>query len=228
MKTIGILQPGYLPWLGFFEQLYKSDIFVIYDDVQYDKNGWRNRNRIKTPNGPIWLTVPVLTTGKSSQKVCEAVPDPKVNWGEKHLKSIEMNYRKAPFFSEYFPGLQDILLRTWPLLADLDCVLIKWLMNVLGFEREIVRSSTLGIGGDKIERLVQICKRFDANCFYEGQSGENYIDVGDFEKEGIRVDFQNYRHPVYKQLYGPFLSHLSIIDLTFNHGSSSLQTLLNQ
>lgn len=228
MKTIGILQPGYLPWLGFFEQLYHSDIFVLYDDVQYDKNGWRNRNRIKTLTGPIWLTVPVLTTGKSSQQVCEAGIDPKVNWAAKHLKSVEMNYKKASFFNDYFPILRDLLSQSWPLLVDLDCALIEELMRALGFERKIVRSSTLGIEGDRFERLVRICKHFGADRFYEGQAGENYIDPGDFEKAGIRVDFQHYKHPVYDQLFGAFLSHLSIIDLLFNHGSSSLHILLNQ
>ncbi len=228
MKTIGILQPSYLPWLGFFEQLHQSDVFVLYDDVQFDKNGWRNRNRIKTANGPIWLTVPVLTTGHSQQKICETRIDPKMDWRKKHLKSIEMNYRKAPFYDAYYPLLAKVLEREWIFLVDLDIELIKALSEALGIRRQIVRSSELKIEGDRLGRLIQICQHFGADRFYEGQAGENYIEKADFEKHKIQVDFQHYQHPVYRQLYGAFLSHMSIIDLIFNHGSDSLKVLLGE
>lgn len=109
MRVAGILQPGYLPWLGFFDQLFRSDVFVIYDDVQYDKNGWRNRNRIKTPQGPLWLTVPVLTKGKSGQLVCETMINNNENWRVKHLNAIQSNYAKAPFLSSVFPLLKKLL-----------------------------------------------------------------------------------------------------------------------
>lgn len=224
-RTIGILQPGYLPWLGFFEQLYRSDVFVLYDDVQYDKNGWRNRNRIKTAQGAAWLTVPVLTKGKSAQRVAETLIDPKERWYEKHAKTLQMNYAKAPFFRSYFPEIEKVLSHDWNLLVDLDEALIRMIAGFLGLEREIVRSSTLRIEGDTARRLIGLCKHFGADYFYEGEAGKDYIQPADFQREGIRVEFQKYQHPVYHQLHGEFISHLSVIDLIFNHGPESLDIL---
>jgi hypothetical protein len=228
MKTIGILQPGYLPWLGFFEQLYRSDIFVIYDDVQYDKHSWRNRNRIKTPTGPIWLTVPVLTRGKSGQLVSETLIDNRSHWGEKHLKALQANYARAPFFKEYYPVLGSVLSTPQERLADLDAALIQKIAGLLNLKTEIIRSSQLNIQGDKINRLISLCRHFGAGVFYEGKAGEDYIEPREFGKNGIRVEFQNYQHPVYRQLHGEFVSHLSIADLLFNHGPESLKILIGE
>lgn len=223
---IGILQPGYLPWLGFFEQIYRSDVFVIYDDVQYDKHGWRNRNRIKTSNGIQWLTVPVIVSNENTPLIKDVRIDNKKNWRRKHLLSIKQNYSAAQFFKEYMPLFEEAYAKEWEYLVDIDIYFILKICEILGMaDKKIVRSSDLNIVGGRIERLINICKLFNADTFYEGASGRNYINEADFAVYGIKVEFQDYRHPVYKQLYGEFVPYLSIVDLIFNHGNKSLSVL---
>lgn len=226
---IGILQPGYLPWLGFFEQMYRSDVFVLYDDVQYDKEGWRNRNRIKTANGVQWLTVPVLMKFSDHPLITDIRINNEVNWRKKHLASIRQNYGKAPFFRDYEGLFEEALSKGWNLLIDLDVYFVTKLAECLGMrEKRILRSSDLPVKGERIERLIHLCKHFGADTFYEGAAGRNYIDEEAFLKEGVRVEFQDYEHPIYSQLHGGFISHLSVIDLLFNHGRESLSILTSQ
>ena len=226
---IGILQPGYLPWLGFFEQMYRSNIFVIYDDVQYDKHGWRNRNRIKTANGIQWLTVPVHVSLKEPLLIKEVRIDNRQNWAKKHLLSIRQNYAKAPFLKEYINIFEEAYSKEWEYLVDVDMYFITKLAECLHMkDKEIIMSSNLNVKGDRIERLINICKIFNANTFYEGAIGKNYIDEGYFNRHGIKVEYQDYKHPVYKQLYGVFVPYLSAIDLLFNHGRESLSILTNK
>jgi len=226
---IGILQPGYLPWLGFFEQMYISDVFVIYDDVQYDKEGWRNRNRIKTAHGIQWLTVPVIVKFDAHPLITEVMIDNKMNWGKKHFSSIQQNYSKAPFYRKYISMFEDAYSKKWQYLIDIDMHFILKLSASLGIDcSKIIRYSTLNVGGSKIERLINICKLFKADTFYEGAAGKNYIDEDYFESHGIMVEYQDYKHPTYNQLYGDFVPYLSIIDLLFNHGDESLAVLLNK
>src|SRR3990167_3554003 len=171
---IGILQPGYLPWLGFFEQMYRSDIFVIYDDVQYDKDSWRNRNRIKTPNGTRWLTVPVRIDFEERPLINEVKIDNAKDWRKKHLFSIRQNYSKASFFKKYINIFAESL--------DMK-------------DKKIIMSSALNVKGNRMDRLLNLCKKFGADTFYEGAAGRDYIDDGYFAKNGIKVEYQDYRHP---------------------------------
>lgn len=226
---IGILQPGYLPWLGFFEQLYKSDIFVVYDDVQYNKHSWRNRNRIKTANGVQWLTVPVFVKFKEHPLINEVKIDNKSNWRKKHLLSIKQSYLKAPFYKEYVDIFEEAYSRNWGYLVDIDMYFITKLAECLGINsKKIIKSSTLNITGGKVERLVRICKVFEADIFYEGAKGRNYLDEKYFTEHEIKVEFQDYKHPVYNQLYGDFVPYLSVIDLLFNQDKESLSILINK
>ena len=223
---IGILQPGYLPWLGFFEQMYRSDVFVIYDDVQYDKNGWRNRNRIKSANGVQWLSVPVLFKLSDAPLITEIKIDNTGNWRKKHLASIRQNYAKSPCFNDFINIFEEAYAREWKYLLDLDFFFISSLARNLGMEGKIIhRSSTLSIQGDRMGKLINICKHFRADTFYEGASGKNYIDEGLFRAQGISIAYQDYKHPVYQQLYGEFIPFLSVIDLLFNHGKESLSII---
>ena len=224
-----ILQPSYLPWLGYFDQMFKSDVFVLYDDVQFDKNGWRNRNRIKTPQGPQWLTVPVLTKGRNFPLNREIEINNSVSWQTRHLKSIIQNYSRAPFFDKYISQFESILTQTWRFLIDLNMALIHKLVGQLGMEANLHLSSDLGIGKmGKTERLVEICRYFGADTFLEGDAGKEYIDEALFQGAGIQLEFHRYQHPVYGQLYGDFLPYLSVIDLIFNHGEDSLAVLTHQ
>ncbi len=227
IDIVGILQPGYLPWIGFFEQLNRCDIFILYDDVQYEKGSWRNRNRIKTPNGYQWLTVPVLLKGKDFPIIKDVKINSSVPWQKKHIKTIIQNYSKAQYFERYSEPLFEIIKKKWKYLIDLDIELIKFFKRQLEISIPIILSSDLGISGSNVQRLIEIVKQLQGKKIYEGEAGKNYIHPPLFEKEGITVIFQNYEHPTYNQLYGKFLSHLSIIDLIFNCGPKSLQILSN-
>ncbi|MBI4678138.1 MAG: WbqC family protein [Elusimicrobia bacterium] len=224
--VIGILQPGYIPWLGFFEQLARSDVFVLYDDVQYDKHGWRNRNRIKTAAGAQWLTVPVSVDFSQHPAVNSVRIDSRTDWRRKHLLSIKQNYSQAPFFRDHIGLFKEAYARPWEKLVDLDVHLILRLAEALGLgPKRIVLSSSLGVEGRRVERLVAICKNLGADVFYEGAAGRDYMRQSDFEPHGIRLEFQDYRHPVYRQLYGEFVPYLSVVDLLFNCGPESLDIL---
>lgn len=223
MKIAGILQPGYLPWLGFFEQMLRSHIFVLYDDVQYDKHGWRNRNRVKGPGGPQWLTVPVRFKGLNKPNINEVFIDPaQPRWAKKHCLTLRQLYSKAPFFADYYPSLEETLERAWERLLDLDVALIRLIAGWLGLSPEIVMSSSLACpGDDPTQRLVDICRAVGATIFYEGSSGRNYLDLPRFADAGLQVVFQDYECQPYPQLYGEFISHLAIVDLLFNCGPQS-------
>ena len=158
--TVAVLQPGYLPWLGFFDQLQRSQVFVYYDDVQYDKHGWRNRNRIKTQSGPIWLTVPVTHAGQGSARILDMAIDARTPWARKHVASIRQAYARAPYVGRYLPELEELLERKWERLVDLDIACADLVARWFGLSRRIERSSSLGIGGERSERLVNICRHF--------------------------------------------------------------------
>lgn len=229
-KTIVILQPGYLPWQGFFEQLDRADVFVLFDNVQYDRS-WRNRNRIKTAyeiNGTHWqwLTVPVKAHGLPSIKEVR-IADHK--WPKRHIGIIENNYGKAKFFANYFPEIVSTLTNDrFDFLVDLDYTLIKLISKWLGINSDkIVLSSKLNLElpQGKTEKNVAICKALGATRFYEAAAGINFFDSGKFTKAGIELVYQDYKHPTYTQLHGQFISHLSVIDLIFNEGPKSLEII---
>lgn len=222
-RVVAVLQPSYLPWLGYFDQLARSDVFVYYDDVQFDKHGWRNRNRICTPDGPQWLTVPIRHKGHSLQLINETVIDSTKNWTRKHLRTLAQHYRSAPFWEMYFPELEHILSHRWNRLVDLNIALIEQCANWLGIRTPRVCASTLGITGGQNSRLVSICHHFHADTYLSGASAKNYLDVGLFLSSGIKVVWQNYLHPVYPQIRGKFTPYLSIIDLLFNVGPHARQ-----
>jgi hypothetical protein len=227
---IGILQPGYLPWLGFFEQLSRSDLFILYDDVQYDRNSWRNRNRIKTAQGIQWLTVPVCYQFSEKPRIQEIRIDNRQKWAKKHLSSLYHAYHRAPFFKTYFPRLETIYAQNWEYLVDLDIALIEQLSHWLGLtNQQIIRSSTLSLTQTERQmRLIEICQLFQADSFYEGAAGQNYIDQPLFARHHIEVVFQNYTHPVYQQLHGEFIPYLSSLDLLLNQGPQSADILHNR
>jgi hypothetical protein len=226
-KTVAILQPSYLPWLGFFDQLLRSDVFVIYDDVQFDKHGWRNRNRIKSPTGPHWLTVPVLHSGKNFPPIHLVEIDNTQKWARKHLGSIRQFYARAPHLAHYLPELEDLLQQRWVRLIDLDLAVTALLLRWLGVKRELVRSSELGIGGGQTERLLKHCLHFGATRYLSGAAARDYLDLTLFTRQGIEVVWQDYVHPAYSQQYGAFVSHLSILDLILNCGEQSHSILLS-
>lgn len=225
IRTLVVLQPGYLPWLGFFDQLSRADVFVYYDDVQYDKHGWRNRNRIKTQNGPQWLTVPVLHHGRGFPRILDVEIDRRQPWARRHATSLRQAYARAAHTARYLPQVEEMLCRPWERLVDLDIALVDLMCRWLGLSRRIERSSALGIPGERTERLVRICEHFGARSYLSGSAARVYLDTPLFEGRGISVEWQDYVHPVYRQLHGDFVPYLSAIDLLFNCGDESRSVL---
>lgn len=223
--TVAILQPGYLPWLGFFDQMRRASMFVLYDDVQYDKHGWRNRNRIKSPNGPHWLTVPVLHSGQHSPRIKDVRIDNRTPWRRKHLETLRQQYARAPYAAAFLPAFADVLGREWERLIDLNGAMMGLVADWLEISTPVVMASTLGIGGEQSGRLLEICRHFGARRYLSGDAARDYLDVAMFAEAGIEVEWQNYQHPIYSQLYGSFASHLSAVDLILNCGPDSAAIL---
>lgn len=221
MKVV-ILQPGYLPWLGFFDQMNWADIFVIYDDVQYTKRDWRSRNRIKTPDGIQWLTVPVYTKQRRTQLINEVKINFDSDWQRSHVHAIKYNYSKAAYFEKYFPALEKILTTKYEYLIDLNMAVILYLQDVLRINADILRSNDLRVNGKGTERLVNICLKIGATEYLTGDAANQYLDTKAFIESGIKVAFHNYKHPIYPQLWNAFIPYLSVIDLLFNCGPRSL------
>ena len=229
MKRVVILQPGYIPWLGFFDQLDLADVFVIYDDVQYDKRGWRNRNRVKGPNGIIWLTVPVYQKGKFEQRIYEVKIDNTQKWVKKHLNTLMRCYKKAPFFDLLYPELERILRKKqWEFLIDLDMEIIYKLKEILKINTPILMASDICKEGGKTTRLINICKKLNATHYLTGDAAKNYIEEEKFKEANIVLEYHGYEHPEYPQRFGEFIPYLSVVDLIFNCGDKSLSILTSR
>jgi WbqC-like protein family len=225
MTTVVILQPSYLPWLGYFDQMRQADVFVHYDDVQFDKNGWRNRNQIKGQHGAAWLTVPVLHSGRLQQSLLDVEIDNRQPWQRKHTRTIAQFYSRAAFVNSFVPGLADIIDRPWSRLIDLNLALADWLAAQFGLSGARYRASSLAIAGDQSGRLLNICRHFGADRYLSGSAARAYLDVELFERNGIEVLWHDYVHPEYPQLHGPFVPYLSALDLLLNVGPESLSVL---
>lgn len=222
MTTITVLQPGFLPWLGFFDQMIRSDVFVYYDDVQFDKHGWRNRNRIKTPKGPAWLTVPVRHGGLHGQSILDVEIDNSKNWTRKIIATISQNYTRSPYCKTYVSELDELLCAsTWDRLVDLDLHLIELMRRWLNVSTKTVRASELGIDGTQSGRLVALCRHFGADRYLSGNAAKDYLQQDLFDEAGISVVWQDYVHPLYRQLHGDFIPYLSALDLILNLGPES-------
>lgn len=220
-----ILQPGYLPWLGFFDLMYKADTFVILDDVQFTVRDWRNRNRIKTPNGTLWLTIPVQAKHAREKLVTEVEIDNTQNWQKKHLKSLESFYKKTKYFNEIIELTYDLFDKSYRFLVDLDMVFIYEINQYLSLGTRILFSSEIGSTEEKDEKLLSICRHLNASHYLSGDVAKNYLREPIFLAEGISVEWHNYSHPYYNQQWikeQGFISYLSVLDLLFNHGTESL------
>ena len=221
---VAIHQPQYLPWLGYFDKIAKSDVFVFLDNVQFKKNEWQNRNKIKTSQKWQWLSVPVLH--KFPQEISEVEINSSEPWGKKHLNALITNYSKAPFFKDYILFFERTYERDWKFLADVNRHIIEFLVQALGLaDKKLVRSSEQKTREGPTERLIDICRNVGADVYLSGKDGAKYLELDKFEAEGIKVVFQNYTHPVYPQLFGSFEPFMSVVDLLFNRGPQSLSIL---
>lgn len=220
MKCV-IVQPCYIPWRGYFHLVQKADVFVFYDDVQYDKRGWRNRNRIKTRDGSRWLTIPVLNKGTQTNQTL--IKQIRVNWDQPwndiHWRTLHHAYGKAPYFGLYRELLKGFYERRPQFLADFAVDLTIALAEALGItQTRYLRSSSLPTDGQKTDRLLSILKNVGATHYISGPSAKEYIEEHKFEEAGITLEYMVYDYPEYPQLHPPFEPHVSILDLLFMTG----------
>ncbi len=221
---VSIHQPHYLPWLRYFDKIARSDVFIVLDNIQYNKNGWQNRNRIKTAQGPLLLTVPVFE--HLGQTLDEVRIERDIPWARKHWRTIEQAYGKAAFFCEHEAWLRDTYQRDWEWLNDLNLHLLDYFIAALGIRTRIVRASELDVPGAATQRLANLIHVVGGTRYYSGAYAlDAYLDASMLEKAGIVLELQEWTTPAYPQLYEPFAPDLSILDLLLNCGPESLNIL---
>lgn len=225
---VSINQPAFLPWLGYFHRIAVSDLHIVLDHVQFEKNSYTNRNKIKTCNDSIWLTVPVITSGRFGNIAINKIEiSNQTKWQKKIIETVKQFYRKAPFFNDYFPFLEEtILAHEWLLLIDLIKTLNKYFLEELSITTEIKYSSELNIPGTKSELVLNFCENVGCQTYISGPFGKDYLNKNAFEDKNINIVFHEYKHPQYVQIQSGFTPNLSIIDLLFNYGKQSKEILM--
>lgn len=209
---VTIHQPDFLPWLGFFDRWQKSDLYIVLDDVQFLRRGWHHRDKIKTKDGVKWLTVPVIKKGKSSQLIREVRIDDGSDWRKKHVRTIEMNYKGAPGFERCFNRIREIYNKKYKFLIDLNMAFLNFVSEELGIAKPTAYASDYKISTSSSQRLLDLLKVAGGTEYLTGIGSKNYLDEALFRKEGIDVFWQEFEHPVYKQLHGQFIPMVSCID----------------
>jgi hypothetical protein len=218
-QSIAIIQSNYIPWKGYFDLMASVDRLVLYDVVQYTKNDWRNRNRIKTASGPLWLTIPVRHSGRFGQRIDETeVADQR--WRARHWRTIEQAYRGAPYFTEYSGPFETLYLdSTESRLSAVNRAFLELLSAGLAIETPLADVVEVDLPEDRVERLVAVCEHFGATRYVSGPAAKAYLDEAVFARAGIAVEYFDYSgYPEYPQLYLPFEHSVSALDLLFNTG----------
>ncbi len=227
-KIVGIHQPNFLPWVGYFYKIMNCDVFVFLDDVQYIKRSFINRNKIKTKEGTQYIRLSLIQKGRYKQLINECELYNRNENNRIIINVIKTNYSKAKYFSKYFEEFKNILREDTNSLLKLNILFIKWILNILNIEIELIKSSELkNILGTSTERLISICKNVGSNKYFSGIGGDKYQDKEIFEKSNIELVMTDFKHPVYNQLWENFVPNLSIIDLIFNYGEDSRKIILD-
>ncbi len=223
-----IHQPQYLPYIGYFHKMACCDVFVFLDDVQYKKNEWQNRNRIKTASGEQYLTVPVHY--KFPAKIKDVGIDTHTGWAKKHAAGLEMNYMRAQYFNKYYETIRNIINKEWDNLASLNTRVTLELADMLEIKCKTLSSSSLPVEGESTDRLINICKHLGADTYLSGSGGKGYLIEERFAENKITLKYQSFHCPEYPQVpfkeQKSFLPNLSIVDLLFNCGHESLSILM--
>lgn len=230
MRTVVISQPTYLPWTGYFRIMKEADVYVFLDNVQFERRSWQSRNRIKSVNNFIWLSIPTHHDGQ--RRITEVEIDNSKDWRRQHLHAIQTSYGKAPFFKEYYPWFKTVFESNWDDLASLNIYLIKQIASILGISPVFVRGSKLGIDAKRTNLLLDICKLFGADRYVSSIGAKSYMEEDGakalFDSEGIKVEFLQIKSFEYPQLFGGFIPELSIVDLLFNCGPNSTKILFDK
>lgn len=219
------MQPTYLPWLGYFALMDSVDQFILLDSVEFSKQSWHQRNRVKTSIGPTWLTVPVLKKHASKQLIVDTKISTTARFPQSHINTIRQAYGKAPYFETYGIELIKLLSGKHANLCDLNICLIDWIALSLGIKTPCQRSSSMEFIGVKSRRVVKICQQTGAERYVSPPGASDYLDESLFEASGISLSYFNYEHPIYPQRYGNFEPYLSVVDLLMNVGPDSLQII---
>jgi hypothetical protein len=213
-KKIAILQSNYIPWKGYFDIIRRVDEFILYDNVQFTRRDWRNRNRIKSPQGLLWLTIPVVSKSRYTQLICETeIADP--HWAEAHWNTIKHNYGKAPAFAAMEPKLEDLMQQAGRerMLSEANYILLRGFCDLLGIATPLTWAMNYAVTGQKTDRLLALCRAAGADAYLSGPAAKDYIDDAKFSAAGVRLEYMDYTgYPVYPQLYGAFEHGVSIID----------------
>ncbi len=222
MKTV-VLQPTYLPWVGYFGMIDIADVFVFYDDVQFEKQSWQQRNRIKTPQGEAWLSVPIVRN--FGQKINEVKVNNATDWRKNHWQSIYQSYAKAPYFLEYHDKIESIYQKDWEYLSELNIFIIKKMAGLLNVHiPKFLKSSEIkGIEGQKTDRLLAILAKIGADEYITGPGTRDYLETEKFKEKGIKLWWYEFKHPIYPQIRGEFVPYMSAIDLLFNTGKEAIK-----
>ena len=217
-RVVSIHQPAYLPWLGYFDKIRRADLFIYLDTVQFQKQSFQNRNRIRTADGWAWLTVPVEIKGRLYDTALKDVLiNNRINWRRKHGAAIAMNYGKAPRFAEIMPLLERYYERDWERLSDLCYEMLLAFNRLLGITTPIRKASEMtDVTGSKSELILNLCRAAGATSYISGTLGRGYLDLAAFGDQGIEVAFQDYAHPTYRQTYPGFEPFMGVIDLLMN------------
>jgi hypothetical protein len=226
-KTVAILQSNYVPWKGYFDVMRRVDEFVLYDDVQYTRRDWRNRNRFKAPEGVRWLTIPVQVKGRYHQRIDETLTsDP--NWAERHWATVRSWYGKAPFFKLYKGELESLYRSTRECqLSAINRRFLEGVRDLLGIRTLLTTSSDYAASGQRTDRLLEICEAAHATCYLSGPAARTYLDEARFRRAGVEVEWMSYEgYPEYPQLHGPFAHGVSVLDLLLNVGEDASRYML--
>ncbi|HZT87592.1 MAG TPA: WbqC family protein [Stellaceae bacterium] len=222
---VSINQPAYLPWLGYFHRIAVSDLHIVLDHVQFEKNSFTNRNRLRAAGGPVWLSVPVRTSGRFGALPIADLEIADAGWRRKHWDTMRFAYAKAPFFAAHERFFRELYAREWPRLAPLNEAITGELCAAFDIATPRVRSSDLGVGGSKGELVLNLCRAVGATTYLSGPLGRDYLDPEAFAAAGIVLAFHNYEHPEYRQVLPGFEPFMAAPDLLFNHGPDSPRIL---
>ncbi|MCX5700381.1 MAG: WbqC family protein [Candidatus Omnitrophica bacterium] len=226
--VVAVHQPNYLPWLGFFHKIDKCDTFVFLDNVQYEKREFQNRNKIRTKEDFHWLTVPVITKGLYTQTIREVLVDNTQEWQKTHWGLISTNYGNSPYFSEHRKFFSEVYAQTWVRLVDLNVSCINYILDYLGIKKPVCFESSIGIQSFHTQRIIDICRKLNADTYLSGLGAKEYLEEDKFKEASIKLAYQDFVHPEYKQVYSPFIPQMSIIDLIFNCGKEGINILRGQ
>lgn len=220
--VVSIHQPAYLPWLGYFDRIRRSDLFIFLDMVQFQRNSFQNRNKIKTGNGPAWLTVPVRLKNHFETTIADIEIDETQDWRKKHLRSIEQSYSRAPDFAEKFARLSALYQDRQNRLAPFCLTQLRFWLDELRIDTPIVLASEQSVGGRKSDLVLALCRHVGATKYLSGPLGRGYLNEGEFAAAGIELEYHDFVHPQYKQQYGAFIPAMGVVDYWMNNGNPAL------